>query len=147
MPSETPKSVADRPAPSGAARRKQVRYKFAASCALVAEASGENSTGRVRDISPQGCYVETKICFPMGTIAKIAVTQGAKSFEARVKVVFSRAGTGMGLLFAGVAPTQLPILEAWLTGSRETWWLAANRRRSQRIVLQVPVGITTPAGA
>lgn len=146
MFSKTPESVVNRPAPSGAERRKQVRYKFAASAKLVADTSGEHSEGRVSDISPQGCYVETQVCFPMGTTAKISITLEAKSFEARAKVVFSRAGKGMGLLFLGVAPTQLPILEAWLAASRETSWLAANRRRSQRIVIQFPVRITAPEG-
>jgi hypothetical protein len=147
MCSETVKPNSSRRASLGAERRKEVRYKFAASAELVADTSGEQIEGRVSDISQQGCFLDTKICFPMGTVAKIRITREGKYFEARVKVVFSQATKGMGLLFAAIAPTQLPTLEGWISSSRETSWHAASRRRSQRIVLQVPVRITTPEGA
>lgn len=146
MASETLKPPSNRPVPS-AERRREARYKFAASVELVADPSGERSEGRASDISQQGCYVDTKICFAMGTVAKIRITREGKCFEARVKVVFSQAGSGMGLLFVVIAPTQLPTLEAWMSSTRETSWLTTNRRRSQRIMLQVPVRINAPHGA
>src|SRR2546421_693538 len=49
-----------------------------------------------------------------------------------------------------VAPTgadRLRTLETWLTESREPSWLAANRRRSQRVLMTVPVRVSGKTGA
>jgi hypothetical protein len=48
----------------------------------------------------------------------------------------------MGLMFAAIEPEQLQTLETWLAESRETSWLAANRRRSQRVLMAVPVRVS-----
>ena len=45
----------------------------------------------------------------------------------------------MGLVFTSIVPEYAQILDTWLTESRETSWLAANRRRSQRVLMTIPV--------
>jgi hypothetical protein len=40
----------------------------------------------------------------------------------------------------------LRTLETWLAESRETSWLAANRRRSQRVLMTVPVRVSGQTG-
>ncbi len=127
-------------------RRSQLRYSFSAPATLVEEVSGKRIEGCVNDISREGCYVDTKTCFPMGTMAKIRITQEAQRFEAQGKVVFNQDGKGLGLAFSAISSTQLPILEGWLATSRETSWAAANRRRSQRILIRIPVRIAAPQG-
>jgi hypothetical protein len=144
--SETLKTAESTTAGSEAERRSHVRYKFVASADLVAAGLGKRIEGRVSDLSEQGCYVDAHTCFPMGTIVTIGITREAKRFEAQAQVVFNQDGKGMGLLFAAIAPAQVPVLEAWLSASRETSWLAANRRRSQRIVIKVPVRVESPRG-
>jgi len=67
-------------------------------------------------------------------------------FEARARVVYSRASKGMGLMFATIEPAQLRTLETWLAESRETSWLAANRRRSQRVLMAIPVRVSGQTG-
>src|ERR1700732_4258752 len=54
----------------------------------------------------------------------------------------------MGLVFIAMEPTQLRTLETWLSESRETSWLALNRRRSQRVLMTIPVRVSgqTDAG-
>jgi PilZ domain len=144
--SETLKTAESTTAGSEAGRRSHVRYKFVASADLVAAGLGKRIEGRVSDLSQQGCYVDAHTGFPMGTIVTIGITREAKRFEAQAQVVFNQDGKGMGLLFAAIAPAQVPVLEAWLSASRETSWLAANRRRSQRIVIKVPVRVDSPRG-
>ncbi len=97
---------------------------------------------RVRDLSQQGCYVDTNDALPLGTITDVRITKGAQLFEARARVVYSRATKGMGLVFTTIEPERLRTLETWLTDSRETSWLAANRRRSQRVLLTIPVRVS-----
>jgi len=144
---EAIKSPVKDAAPSHAERRAEPRYKFTAAAELIANTSKDRSQGRVNVISQQGCYVETNSCLPLGTDLAIRITREGKSFEAQAKVVFNQTSKGMGLLFGTIEPTQLPILEAWIGASRETSWLAANRRRSQRILMQVGVRVSTPGGS
>jgi PilZ domain len=71
-------------------------------------------------------------------------------FTAAIEIVGATSGVriycqlskGMGLVFTAIESQQLPTLEAWLTESRETSWLAANRRRSQRVLMKIPVRVS-----
>ncbi|OLC84565.1 MAG: hypothetical protein AUH66_00540 [Acidobacteria bacterium 13_1_40CM_4_57_6] len=132
---------------AGADRRIHPRYKFSAAVELVAAESGARTETRVRDLSQQGCYVDTSDALPLGTVTDVRITKGAQLFEARARVVYSRATQGMGLVFTAIDAERLQTLETWLAQSRETSWLAANRRRSQRVLVTVPVRVSGQTGA
>ena len=131
---------------AGADRRTHPRYEFIAAVEVVAAESGARIETRVRDLSQQGCYVDTNDALPLGTVTDIRIIKGAQLFEAGARVVYSRAGKGMGLVFTTIESEQLRTLETWLAESRETSWLAANRRRSQRVLMTVPVRVSGQAG-
>jgi hypothetical protein len=131
---------------AGADRRTHPRYEFIGAAEVVAAESGARIETRVRDLSQQGCYVDTSDALPLGTVTGVRITKGAQLFEARARVVYSRAGKGMGLVFADIEPAQLRTLETWIAESRETSWLAANRRRSQRVLMTVPVRVSGQTG-
>jgi c-di-GMP-binding flagellar brake protein YcgR len=131
---------------AGADRRTHPRYEFTAAVEVVAAESGARMETRVRDLSQQGCYVDTNNALPLGTVTGVRISKGAQLFEAPARVVYSRAGKGMGLVFTAIAPEQLRTLETWLAESRETSWLAANRRRSQRVLMTVPVRVSGQTG-
>jgi hypothetical protein len=131
---------------AGADRRTHPRYKFIAAGEVVEADSGARMGTRVRDLSQQGCYVDTESALPLGTVTDVRITKGAQLFEAQARVVYSRAGAGMGLVFTVIEPEKLPTLETWLAESRETSWLAANRRRSQRVLMTVPVRVSGQTG-
>ena len=132
---------------AGADRRTHPRYKFIAAVEVVATESGARIETRVRDLSQQGCYVDTNNALSLGTVTDVRITKGAQLFEARARVVYSRASQGMGLVFTAIEPEQFRTLETWLAESRETSWLAANRRRSQRVLMTVPVRVSGQTGA
>src|ERR1700730_5125276 len=141
----------DKPAGSpvalaGADRRTHPRYNFIAAVEVVATESGARIETRVRDLSQQGCYVDTHSALSLGTVTDVRITKGAQLFEARARVVYSRASQGMGLVFTAIEPEQFRTLETWLAESRETSWLAANRRRSQRVLMTMPVRISGQTG-
>src|SRR5216684_3419122 len=150
-PPNTPsdaESPAGRPlAPAGADRRIHPRYEFIAAVEVVAAESGARMETRVRDLSQQGCYVDTNSPLPLGTVTDVRITKGAQLFEAQSRVVYSRASKGMGLVFTAIEPEQLRTLETWLVESRETSWFAANRRRSQRVLMTIPVRVSGQPGA
>src|SRR6267143_2425034 len=133
-------------APAGADRRTHPRYEFFAAAEVVPAESGARMETRVRDLSQQGCYVDTNDALPLGTVTDVRITKGAQLFEARARVVYSRATRGMGLVFTAIESEPLRILETWLVESRETSWLAANRRRSQRVLVKIPVRVSGKIG-
>jgi c-di-GMP-binding flagellar brake protein YcgR len=142
IPSNAEKPAGPSVALAGADRRTYPRYEFIAAVELVAAESGARIETRVRDLSQQGCYVDTNNALPLGTVTDVRITKGAQLFEARARVVYSRASKGMGLVFTAIEPEQLRTLETWLANSREISWLAANRRRSQRVLMTIPVRVS-----
>src|SRR5712671_1380787 len=139
---EEEKSAGPSAAPTGADRRIHPRYEFSAAVELVAAESGARMETRVRDLSQHGCYVDTNNALPLGTVTGVRITKETQLFEAEARVVYSRAGKGMGLMFTAIEPEQIRTLETWLVESRETSWLAANRRRSQRVLMTIPVRVS-----
>lgn len=125
-------------------RRTQPRYTFTASAELTDEKSGKRTEVRITDISERGCRAETNDPFPLGTETRIEISKGADSFAAQARVVYASA-TGLGLAFSHVTAGQLPILEKWLGLSRERDWLTLNRRRTQRVLMRVPVRVSAQA--
>jgi PilZ domain len=134
-------------AAAGADRRTHPRYEFFAAAEVLPAESGSRMETRVRDLSQQGCYVDTSDALPLGTVTDVRIAKGAQLLEARARVVYSRATKGMGLVFTSIEPESLRTLETWLTESRETSWLAANRRRSQRVLMTIPVRVSGKTGA
>jgi hypothetical protein len=139
---ETEKPAEPSIALAGADRRAHPRYEFTAAVEVIATESGARIKTRVRDLSQEGCYVDTDKPLPLGTVTDVHITKGAQLFEARGRVVYSRADKGMGLIFTAIEPEQRGTLGTWLAESRETSWLAANRRRSQRVLMAVPVRVS-----
>jgi len=131
---------------SGADRRAHPRYTFKAAIEVVSAVPVTRLKTRVRDLSQQGCYVDTDTPLALGTITEIRISRNTESLEARARVVFKQPGRGMGLMFTEVQPEQSVILDAWLTESRETSWLAVNRRRSQRVLMRLPVRVSGQVG-
>ena len=140
-------SVSGSPAPAGADRRTHPRYAFAAVAEVVAADSGAQTNARVRDLSERGCYADTDSPLPLGTDTEVRITKGAKSLQAQARVVYIQPGKGMGLMFAALEPKHRETLDSWIAESRETSWLAANRRRSQRVLMKIPVRVSLQAGA
>src|SRR5713226_820276 len=147
IPSDAESPVVPSVTLAGADRRIHPRYEFTAAAEVVPAESGARMETRVRDLSQQGCYVDTSDALPLGTVTDVRITKGAQRFEARARVVYSRATKGMGLVFTAIEPERLRTLDTWLAESRETSWLAANRRRSQRVLMTIPVRVSGKSGA
>jgi hypothetical protein len=133
--------------PTGADRRSYPRYAFTAAIEISAAEPSQRIKTRVRDLSQQGCYVDTDSPLPLGTAAEVHITKGAKSLEAQVRVVYNLPRKGMGLMFTVLESAERGTLDSWIAESRETSWLAANRRRSQRVLMKIPVRLSVQAGA
>jgi PilZ domain-containing protein len=124
-----------------AERRTHPRYGFNAAAELTEEASSTQIKARIADISERGCYVENDRPFPLGTGVRVQITKDRDSFVAPARVVYSSA-KGMGLAFGQLGENQLEVLEIWLGPLRERDWLVQNRRKTQRVIMRVPVRIS-----
>jgi PilZ domain-containing protein len=133
--------------PTAADRRANPRYAFTATAEVAATDSPAKTKTRVRDLSQQGCYLDTESPLPLGTTANVRMTKGGKSLEVQGRVVYNQPGKGMGLMFTAVKPEHGGTLDSWIAEVRETSWLAANRRRSQRVLMKIPVRISVQVGA
>src|ERR1700674_2144418 len=146
IPREAEKPAGHTISLSGADRRIHPRYEFIAAVEVrVAESDARIET-RVRDLSQQGCYVDTNNPLPLGTVTDVRITKGAQLFEARARVVYSRASKGMGLVFTAIESDQLRTLETWLAESPETPWLAANPPRSHLVLMSIPIRVSGQSG-
>jgi hypothetical protein len=70
--------------------------------------------GRLSDISRNGCYVDTINPFAKDAAVTLTITSDNRSFKTQAKVVYSKMGMGMGLLFTTAEPEQLRVLGSWL---------------------------------
>jgi len=140
-----PQSAPQAAPQTGADRRAHPRYAFTAAIEAVASDLGARIKSQVRDLSQQGCFVDTETPLALGTATDVRITKGATNFEARARVVYNQTAKGMGLMFVAVEPRHLRTLDIWIAESRESSWRAANRRRSQRVLMKVPVQVSGQA--
>jgi hypothetical protein len=141
------KSLERRKPATGAERRTDRRYNFTGTAQLTDLKSDLVIDARVRDLGRRGCYVDTDNPLSLGSLANISIRSDGQVFNAQGKVVYSLAGKGMGIFFAEIGHTDLPILETWLSAKIEASWLDSNRRKSQRILMRVPVHVAGVSAA
>ncbi len=122
-------------------RRSRFRHKSTATVELTASESAQSAQAQLADLGRGGCYVKLKTPFPLGTDLEITITENGLSFRALANVVSADSGKGMGLTFTAIEPDQLAVLDGWLAISMERRWLASNRRRSQRVMVNIPVHV------
>jgi PilZ domain len=142
IPIDTVKRAPHSAPPTGVDRRAHPRYAFTGAIEVGAAALGAQIKTQVRDLSQQGCYVDTDSPLALGTPTDVRIVKGARTFDARARVVYNQTGKGMGLMFIAMEPEQRTTLDAWITESRESSWRSANRRRSQRALMKVPVQVS-----
>jgi hypothetical protein len=122
-------------------RRAHLRHKIAAAIDLVDAETGKLVKGHLADLARMGCYVKSDSFFPVGTAVELTMTRSSHSFGAQARVVSAAPGKGMGLTFTRVEPEQCVVLDQWLATSVENSWLSSIRRRSHRVLLNLPVQV------
>lgn len=133
--------VLDRvPMPSD--RRGHRRHEISAQVDVTDAESGIRIQPRLGALNHGGCYLQTENPLQVGATVAITITRGSHSFQSRATVVYHNPQEGMGVTFFDTDPEQLSVLGGWLNESLERLWFAAERRKSQRILVQVPVRVT-----
>jgi hypothetical protein len=95
-------------------RRRTPRYPFTGSVEMRQAASEDKITAKVRELSLNGCYVETVSPYPVGTALGVKVFTPTEFFEAQASVIFVDENQGMGLMFRETRPYFVAVLRKWL---------------------------------
>lgn len=94
------------------------RYSFVTSVELTDIQSETQIRGRTGDLSLFGCRVETSNPLRKGTRVRIRIAHGGANFVALGRVVHSKPGTEMGVVFTKIEQDSQLIIEKWLTELR-----------------------------
>ena len=95
-------------------RRCASRAPFIAPVEMVEMRTGSRIQARTSDLSPQGCYVDTLNPLPVGAAVRLQIQRRGKVLDVLAHVSSRHAGSGMGLVFAELAPAQSSLLASWL---------------------------------
>lgn len=116
-------------------RRRRLRFPFTASAEVVEPKSGARIKGRISDLGPGGCYVDTPSPLPVGQELSIRISKENESVEANAKVIYSQTGMGMGLAFTSAQQDQVKVLQKWL---------AELSGQTAPVIVKPPEGSTNP---
>jgi len=128
----------------GSERRTSPRYRLS-SPPEVEIFHVESSTAieaRLGDLSQGGCFVETDSDLPLGTELTVTLKKTGDHVRAQARVVRAFPNKGLALAFTAMGGEEFRILESWLSIFVATSWVAANRRRTQRVVMQIKVRVS-----
>jgi hypothetical protein len=95
-------------------RRRNPRYSFNGNIEMREGTSEDKRTARVKELSLNGCYVDTETPYPMGASLAIKLFTETEFFEAQASVIYSQSDRGMGLMFRETKPYYLMVLRKWL---------------------------------
>lgn len=94
------------------------------------------------DLSRGGCYVETDCALPLGTEVTITLRKGGDQVRAQARIVRTVPKKGLGLAFTSMEGKGFRILESWFSVFVARTWAETNRRRGQRVALQIEVRVS-----
>jgi hypothetical protein len=95
--------------------RRGLRVVFSASAEVAPEnAPGAGISAHVKELSLQGCYLDTLAPFEAQTPVLVKIFKGAEYFEAKAAVASVKPKSGMGLTFREVKPDFRRVLRKWI---------------------------------
>ena len=98
--------------------------------------------GSLVDLSQGGCYVVTDRPLPLAEDVTITLKKSGDQVRARARIIRTFPNGGLALAFTSMEGDGFRILDSWLSAFIATTWVAANRRRSQRVAMQIKVRVS-----
>ena len=130
--------------PKGSERRTSSRYRLsqAPEVEIVHKKNGTPFNARLVDLSRGGCYIETDCSLPLETEITITLKKSGDEVKAQARIVRAFPDQGLALAFTSMEGNGFQILDSWLSTFVATTWVSANRRKSQRVAMQIKVRIS-----
>jgi c-di-GMP-binding flagellar brake protein YcgR len=128
----------------GSERRTSSRYRLSQppEVEILHAESGTPVKARLGDLSLGGCYVETDCLLPAETEVTITLKKSGEQVRAQGRIVRAFPNGGLALAFTSMEGDGFRILDGWLSAFVATTWVAANRRRTQRVAMQIEVRVS-----
>ena len=95
-------------------RRRSLRHPISAAVDVVDVQTESIVRARTSDVGLGGCYVDTMNPYPVESKVRIRIFRDEETFEAEGKVVYARAGMGMGIAFVSALPGQVRLFQRWI---------------------------------
>jgi hypothetical protein len=99
---------------SNATRRAVPRYTLIATAEIIDLDSDMRLSGRISEISRQGCYVDVLNTLPVDRLIHVRILRDQGTFISPGKIIYAQQGMGMGVVFRDPTADQLRILDLWL---------------------------------
>ncbi len=130
--------------PKRSDRRTSSRYRSIPflKAEILDPESGTPVKARLGDLSQGGCSIETDYVLPLGTEVTVMLSKDRDQVKARARVVRASPNEGMGLAFTAMGAEEFRLLDSWLSTFVATSWVAANRRKSQRVAMKIEVMVS-----
>ena len=71
-------------------------------------------SGRITEVSRQGCYVDILNALPVGTVLDLQIDCDQGTFSTKGGIIYVHPGIGMGVAFLEPSEDQLKVLDSWL---------------------------------
>ena len=98
---------------SYAEKRRYPRLPVLVECQV--EGASGRATMRLTDLSPRGCFVDTTMTFPSGTVVSLAATLGDAEVKLKGRVVpMQQTGYGFGVEFTDLDDATQQQLDAYI---------------------------------
>jgi hypothetical protein len=87
-----------------------------------------------------GCFVKTKVLFPLGEKIKMSVMHEGERFSVSGEIVHVVPTQGLGIAFGALAATEQELLEHWLSNDANDI-ADTDRRRERRVATSIQIQV------
>jgi c-di-GMP-binding flagellar brake protein YcgR len=125
-------------------RRANPRYRLSTppEAEIFMAGYGKPLSVNLLDISRGGCFVETKHECPVETEISVTLRKSGDRLQAMARVARLEPGKGLALQFISMEREVFQLLDNWLSQFVTAAWAAANRRKAQRVAMQIKVSVS-----
>jgi len=125
-------------------RRTTPRYRLSSppEVEILRVEGGTPVKARLRDLSRGGCFVETDSSLSFGTELTVTLKKSGDHVRAQARVIRAFPNEGLALAFTSMEGEGFRILDSWMSTFVATSWVAASRRKSQRVAMQIEVRVS-----
>jgi c-di-GMP-binding flagellar brake protein YcgR len=125
-------------------RRANPRYRLSAppEVEILPTDNGNSFSVNLVDISRGGCFVETDHELPLDSEVALTLKKGSDRIRASARVVRIGPRKGLALEFTSMEREDFQLLDSWLSRFLISTWAEANRRKAQRVAMQVKVNVS-----
>jgi PilZ domain len=125
-------------------RRANPRYRLSAppEVEILPSDNGNPINVKLLDISRGGCFVEMDHELPLDSEVAVTLKKGGDRIRALARVVRVGPRKGLALEFTSMEREEFQVLDNWLSRFVMATWMEANRRKAQRVAMQIKVNVS-----